>query len=298
MATSLRVSAPSRFLRLRVMSPLGLYPDCSIAVGRNRLLVRDDVIVSLVVALPPETHGLGLEHWSDLEFLALEEVRFLASIALAMRPDHGMVYAYPLPFHLDLARLEEDEGCVVEQAVRHMRAKASDFAARGAVLPPMGGGPPYARHERPLDEILLSSLIQRGSLQDHLLMRGLAALLKADMLWQRREFGEAATMMLFVAMEASFQMVLRTLRASGVSNPSADDAGAFLDQVFNPGISTGPYLAEHYEHRIRSLHPSSRFGVFAFPPLESDDFYQLRITLVSLYVFLIADHVWSDLWHG
>ena len=52
-------------------------------------------------------------------------------------------------------------------------------------------------------------------------MRGLAALLRADMCWQHREIAEAAVIQLYIALDASFQMVLRLLREQGMPNPTA-----------------------------------------------------------------------------
>ena len=77
-------------MRVRIISPLGHYSRHSIAIPGARLLVSDELIVSSVHVEPPEVHGL--EHCFDLEFLALEETRFFAAIALAVHPDDGMAY--------------------------------------------------------------------------------------------------------------------------------------------------------------------------------------------------------------
>ena len=57
-----------------------------------------------------------------------------------------------------------------------------------------------------------AELLRLISLNDHMLMRGLGALLRADVAWQRAELQEAGPIMLYVALEASFQLVLRTFR--------------------------------------------------------------------------------------
>jgi hypothetical protein len=293
------VSKTRSFLRLRLLSPLGRYPDRSISVGGARLLIRDDLAVSIVPTESQELHGVTEEGFSELEFLALEEIRFLTSITLSIRPDHGMIYPYPNPLHVDLDTADFGEDWIFENACKYVRSiRYESFISQGVVFPPLVGGPPYVQHESPIDELLLKELIGAVSLQDHLLMRGLGALLKANMLWQRPEFGEAATMMLHVSLEASCQLVLRALRKKGIINPSAFDPGAFIDEVFNPGTRTGAYFAEYYEDRIKALHPSSRFGVFAFAPLAADGFYDLQHDLVAVYVFLIAGLAWPDLWQG
>lgn len=246
----------------------------------------------------PERHGIdGLKVYSDLEFLALEEIRFFASVTLALRPDRGMIYPYPLYLHLDTENEVAGADWILDQAREAVRAvRLNDFFSRGAVLPPIVGGPSYEFHEEHVDVAVLSAVLNRASLTDHLLMRGLGALLRADMLWRRHEFGEAAAMMLYVALDASFHLVLRALKEKGVGNPSADDAGAFIDQAFNPGIESGPFFTDYYEDRIKTLHPSSRYGIYPFAPLESDGFYDLRSALMSVYVFLICGYVWPNLW--
>ena len=166
------------------------------------------------------------------------------------------------------------------------------------MLPTAVGGPPYQHQQNEVDETLLSHLMSSIALDDHLLMRGLGAFLKASMLWQRTEFAEAATLMLFVALEASFQLVLRLLRSRGISNPSAEDAGNFIDATFNPpGMDAGSYFFESYVGRVKTMHPSSRYGVFPFAPLHADDYMHLRHDLLALFAFLITGHNnCPDLW--
>jgi hypothetical protein len=120
-------------------------------------------------------------------------------------------------------------------------------------------------------------------------MRGLGALLQADMCSQHLEIAEVAVLPLYVALEASFQLVSRLLREQGVSNPTALDAGALVDaEVFNQRHGADNYFGDFYEDRIKTMHPSSRFGVFAVPPLASDDYFFLRHALVEVYHWLIT----------
>lgn len=66
---------------------------------------------------PPHVHGVDdLEHHSDVEFLALEEIRFLAAITMSLRPDHGTIYVYPLPAHWVVIDGSDEE--FVERALR------------------------------------------------------------------------------------------------------------------------------------------------------------------------------------
>ena len=68
----------------------------------------------------------------------------------------------------------------------------SDYDQSGATLPPLLGGPSWSRHPEPLDLARITRLLDGLNLKDWLPLRGLGALLRADMLWQRREFAESA----------------------------------------------------------------------------------------------------------
>jgi len=60
-------------------------------------------------------------------------------------------------------------------------------------------------------------------------------------------------------------------------NPTALDAGALIDaEVFNHRHGPGGYFGDFYEDRIKTMHPSSRFGVFPVPPLGADNYLFLR----------------------
>jgi hypothetical protein len=113
------------------------------------------------------------------------------------------------------------------------------------------------------------------------------------MAFTHQEIAEAGQLLLFVALDASFQLVLRVLRERGLQNPSALDAGALIDEIdgFDPHLRTIGYFEEFYETRIKTMHPSSRFGIFPVAPLEADDFLFLRYGLIGVYHWLITKRV-------
>jgi hypothetical protein len=279
-------------VRIRLLSPLGLYTRDSFSIPGARLLSRDDLVVSAVEIAPEITHGLGSEHSSELEILALEEIRFLTALELSVHPNDGLMFVYPLHSHFDVV-LGLDDDVVLDLAREHAQRVAGDrWLRRGVELPAAAGGPPYEWREEGINLTLVAELVSKASLTDHLLMRGLGTLLKASMAWQHWPIAETALAMLFIALEASLEIILRTLRAQGMSEPKARDAGLYLDEVFNPGIDTDGYFKEFYDIRNKFTHPSSRqFGVFAIAPLAADDFYFLRDGLVEVFGFLITGRV-------
>jgi hypothetical protein len=278
---------PPKPVRVRIFSPLGHYPRHPIAIPGARLLVSDELIVSCVHVEPPEVHGL--EHSFELEYLALEETRFLAGIALAVHPDNGTAFTYPLYDHVDVASGLNDDALI--EAAQQLAARIFDHSewSRRTVPPPACGGPAYQWREAGVNVDNVRNVVCAAQLNDHLLMRGLGALLRANMCWHHLEIADAGALQLYVALDASFQMILRLLREQGVSNPTGLDAGAFVDaEVFNQRHGPGSYFEDFYEDRIKTMHPSSRFGVFATPPIYADDYYFLRYALVEVYHWLIT----------
>jgi hypothetical protein len=134
------------------------------------------------------------------------------------------------------------------------------------------------------------------SLENHILMRGVQALIKADMLSYHHEFQEEATIATFIALDASFEMVIRHLRASGIKNPGSREAGDWLNRTFDEplGLSGGAgmrYFEEFYDQRIQTIHPGSRFGDAPYAPVMVDDWVHLRMTLPQVFGYLlIAEH--------
>ena len=127
---------------VRAFSPLGFYPQHSIAIPGARLLISDELIMSAVHIEPPDAHGLDDEYFSNLEFLALEETRFLAGIALAVHPNDGMAYTYPLHEHVRVDFGLDDDNALIE-AARQLAVRISERGRwrQSAVLPQLAAGP-------------------------------------------------------------------------------------------------------------------------------------------------------------
>jgi hypothetical protein len=184
--------------------------------------------------------------------------------------------------------LDDDE---VIEAAQQLATRIFDHSdwSRRTVPPPACGGPAYQWREAGVNVDNVLNVVCATQLNDHLLMRGLGALLRADMCWQHIEIADAAALQLYVALDASFQMILRLFREQGVSNPTALDAGGLVNaEVFNQRHGPGSYFEDFYEDRIKTMHPSSRFGMFATPPVDADDYYFLRYALVEVYHWLIT----------
>lgn len=127
---------------------------------------------------------------------------------------------------------------------------------------------------------------------DHVLLRGIQALIKSDMLATHEEFMEEATTATFIAMEASFQLVRRHLQTIGTPNPSSADAGKWVYETFDEPMGVWAsegmrYFDEFYDQRIQTVHPASRFGDIPYAPVMVDDWIHLRETLPRIFAYLV-----------
>lgn len=274
-------------LRIRLLSNIGFYPRGDIQGPKGTYYLDEQLAFIAVRTDEQRAHN----YWSEVTLLAFEEIRFLSAILLSMRPDRGVLHIYPSGAHI--VDVTPDFSVLYEQA-KQFASKVADYRSTTSI--PISGGAPYRISTQEIDRKLYNRLVTRISVRDHLMLRGLSAILKADMLQVHREFGEEAQSLLYVAMEAAFQLTLRILRESGVQNPSALDAGQFLYSTFPNEQPGRRFFEDYYDDRIKAFHPHSRFGTFAFPPMNAGDFYGLRAGLISMFQFLITKEQWYTLW--
>lgn len=104
-----------------------------------------------------------------------------------------------------------------------------------------------------------------------------------------RAFFDTACLEIYVALEATLEIILERLRKSGNPNPSNRDASDYLLTASNETYRLERYYSAFYDDRIKAIHPNSRFGLARFTPLYVDDLYMLYNDLVRNFEFLITD---------
>jgi len=277
-------SKRGRSCRIRLLSNMGFYPRGRVE-GSKGVYQLDDELGFIAV---PTEERRAHKYWSEVTFLGFEEIRFLSALLLSMRPDHGVLQIYPGGAHVIRS--------VSDASMLQKHAKRLSLKYRNVSTPISGGRPYQISGYQTIDDKRYKKLVARISVRDYLLLRGLSAILKADMLEVHQEFREEAQSLRFVAMEVAFQLTLRALKENGVQNPSALDAGEFLFSNFPnepPGVR---FFEDYYDDRIKTFHPHSRHSTFAFPPLNASDSYSLRAGLICLFQFLITGEIWYTLW--
>ena len=278
----------------RLLSPAGLYPSRVAFRTPEAAIVVTPGVIALVTRFSPVPPPEEYFH-SEVEFLSAFEVRALAATILSRRHETGAMSLYPvvanyvdLNANLDLSKVSVLRGLLGGLLLR----LAEDRRQSAAHVPPCSAGQPYDFNEySEIDRRRFGQLLRTIDVEDHLLIRGLGALIEAGMLSCHQEFLEHACMALWVSLDASFRILLREMRKSGYVNPTAKDAGEFLDDVFDNEYDSGGFFADFYEERMKTIHPESRFGVYPAAPLNFDEYYQLEASLRPLYEFLITGHV-------
>lgn len=283
---------PKSQFRVTFFKPAGVYPLGCIRTAHSAIWI-DQEIAFMVARCTPWAENLP---YSDVVLLNPEEIRLLGSIMMTERFDGGQRSSFWVvpKIHLYIgdgfdAKKFSSIVWLKKQIILRIQQGLLDYDKSWAFGWAAGIGGGFPRDW--LDFSDQASYWKRISIYDSVLMRGVYSLIKSDMLALIPEFREEATFSTFVALDASFEMVLRHLRKKGVSSPTSRDAGEWLYQTFDKSLGltyeVSRYFEVFYERRVQSLHPASRYGDIPYAPLEWDDYSHLRSVLPGLFGYLV-----------
>jgi len=275
----------------------GAYPRGTFAMPTGLLLADDDIVFAVTYGRRWQA-SLDNLPYSEVDWLEPELVRLLGALMMTEQFPEGIrCRFYPIPHG---GRVIDEESFDLTQpgvadAVKSALLSAPplrDVVAIEECRKPVGWkqGFLFETNELSIEEF---PAYWRGiSTVDHVLLRGVQALIKSDMLATHHEFMEEATMAAFIAMEASFQLVRRHLQAGGNPNPSSGDAGRWLYETFDQPMGTLAskgmrYFEAFYDQRIQTVHPASRFGDVPYAPIMVDDWMHLRQALPGIFAYLV-----------
>lgn len=287
----------SEVIRVRLFSHRGMYPYGQIALPKG-FFHADESIATLVTKGFSWTHYFEESSFDEFGWSFPEEIRLMGSMVMCERQDEPTPILYPLQeptLLLDPATVD-----LSSSLGRNAIVDLIKDVGRWPLRTHIANGFTQKAEERistfdptRLELERLESTWERLRPTDFVLLRGLSALIKSDMLSQHPEFGAEALMSLYVALECSFQLVLQRLREDGNPSPSASDAARWLHDTFDshfdfdPPDSSYKYFEEFYQGRITAFHPRNRFGDFPFPPNFWDDLIHLRRSLPGIFAFLL-----------
>lgn len=282
--------------RVTLFRPLGMYPRGTICTPKGLFYADEEIVFA--VTHGPTWWGMGDDlPYSEVDWMEPELVRLLGAMVLAEQSDGMRPRFYPL----------SHGGFVVNEQAMNLADPRIATAVKKALLNTVNNrmwkhvqaiwshciGREFVLFDRAeLDVEQVPALWNAIRSDNHLLMRGVQALIKSDMLGAHPEFQEEGAIATFIALDASFQMVLHLLRASGNSNPSAKDAGVWLYETFDKlsDVHTAAdikYYEEFYDSRVKTVHPGSRFGDMPYAPVMVDDRFHLRGSLPGVFAYLV-----------
>ncbi|GAA0888305.1 hypothetical protein GCM10009121_11860 [Rhodanobacter soli] len=286
-----------------IFNTLGQYPEGTHMVPGGVFHADPELVFSVVWGGSWQRLDAELPY-SELRGLSPDCLRLVAALMLCERRGERRCNFYPETEHrrrLDTRRLRLDRAEVVGEIRQFLLEDLSNCTDS------QGGRLPY-KPSRKYDlfdpsQLLLDRLLEFWEAfnpPDYLVLRGMHALMKADMLACHREFQEEATIACFIALDASFSKIQQELVNDGARNPSAHDVAKWVHAHFNEafGIATpGPedkYFGDLYEQRVMTLHPSSRYGETPVAPILYGDYMWLRRDLREVFAYLITRHHGPD----
>lgn len=276
-------------VHVTMMSPLGWYPNQTMVFEEAALVIANDFCFT-VLRITEEQRG-----FSEVDALSPIEIPFLASLLLSRS-------ALPYPYGgvaLEAERVEELTVECLQECREHLVTQIEEWKshwqstdwgwASSIHTPPLLGGHSYDFVAVPgeVTKILREHYVKLSSAEP-VMLRGLGALLKAQMAWKHGEFTDAACMYLWISLDAAHSLTLQKLRHSGVNNPSSKDASAHFNTIAGYETPWDKFFEDDYENRIRFMHPDNRFGAEIRPQLLADDYLELNDVLIPYFTYLLT----------
>lgn len=294
--TKARIARQEKRYVVRVFHPRGQYPRGSLSLP-EALYFADDEIAFCVTHTMRWVPGDVEAPYTEMDWVTPDELRLISSVLLCEMESEGRILFYPVHHYspivnrqkLDLTRPDTIQALklLVLDGLRK-----PEFGYNSETLNQCLRWRYSLIDEAQADLTRQADYWRRINPADLLLLRGLSALIKADMLSRYSEFFEEATICCFISLEASFRLILKRLASGGVRDPGSKDAAHWLHEHFDShtghAAPLGRYFEEFYDQRVMTLHPSSRFGDFAYAPLAHDDYYHLRGSLRSIFGYLVS----------
>lgn len=294
--------------RVMVFTPRGQYPEGTYFVENGFFHADSELAFSLVKSESWGHSDPDIPH-SDFDWAAPHELRLMASLVLCEKRFGPLIMFYPVVSYspcLDKLEVDvrapetvADVRALLLQRIRNATRRGND----GLLYNQFNGSyelVPCNEFNMERLEVIWSSL----TTSRYVALRAVRALIKSDMLSKHYEFLEEAVISTYIAMEASFSLVLRRLAMEGCENPNAHEAARWLHRHFDshfgmdmPG-SASKYFGEFYIERIMALHPASRFGDLPFSPMMRSDLFHLRRALREIVAYLVTGSHSSDFYES
>ena len=220
---------------MRLMSPIGVYPQQNFTSPSCCLAVADEFCFSIVRLQDEWKHG----SFSEIDSLLPIEIPLLSAFLLATDEDDRYFELYPT--HQTIYLRSRPEQAISEEVMAEAREWFRAYLGRGkleseladvAHRPPLIGGSKYELVESSKRDAARIAILQLLEKADPVTLRGLSSLIKANMAWNHRELNEAACISLWISLDAIHSLILQRLKAQGNRDPKSKDASDYIAAVY------------------------------------------------------------------
>lgn len=284
--------------RLRPFSFLGCYPTPDIEIGTDILFRSGQTLFSCTKNRKIERYSQsGVDQPAfELDNWTVQEVRFFASLYIG-NGEASTIRLYPLPISRDL-EVESPDAVLEDGSLLRplLEATSSDnyFMAgnHGLQAQRLNEYQFWEWNDCRLTQA--SKFWRHFDQEDAVMIRGLHALLKSEMLFSHFQFRDASLAFAHIALDAAYSMVLRRLREAGFPNPTSAQAQAYLDDLWGVPRTNGKFFEDYYVDRVRNFHTDSRYGAESIPFFSIDDILDLNAALKGVFYLLATGEMHEE----
>jgi hypothetical protein len=238
----------------------------------------------------PDQPAFELDNWT------VQEVRFLSAIYIGNGESSG-VRLYPIPIFRDIEEQSVDavveDGTLLKPLLTSAATDDYFVAGNHGLLPhKLDQYQIFEWDDRRLEQA--TAFFSAADVDDPLLVRGLHALLKSEMLFNHFQFRDASLASSHIALDAAYSMILRRLKALGAKNPSSHDAQAYMDELYGVPGTQRKFFEDYYSDRVRNFHTDSRYGAEPIPFFSIDDIWDLNAALKGLFYRLVTGEMHDE----
>lgn len=286
-------------VRVRPLSFMGSYPEPDIRIGRDLLLrsghtlflcTKNRAVKNFFGKSGPDQPAFELDNWT------IQEVRFLAALYIG-NGESSAVRLYPLPIFRDLDVKSVDavveNGTLLKPLLTSAATEDYFMAGNHGLLPHRWDEyETFEWEDRRLEQAM--AFYRAFDVDDPLLVRGLHALLKSEMLFKHFQFRDASLASSHIALDAAFSMILRRLKAMGAKNPHSLDAQAYVDELYGVPHTKRHFFEDYHADRVRNFHTDSKYGAEPIPSFSIDDIWHLNADLKGLFYRLVTGELHDE----
>lgn len=284
--------------RLRPFSFLGSYPTPDIELGSDMLFRCGHILFSCTKNRKIEKYGRRVvdQPAFELDNWTVQEVRFFASLYIG-NGEASSIRLYPLPISRDL-EIDSPDAVLEDGSLLRplLEATTSDkyFMAgnHGLLAQRLDEYQFWDWDDRRLAQA--SKFWRCFDQEDAVMIRGLHALLKSEMLFSHFQFRDASLASAHIALDAAYSIVLRRLREAGRPNPTSTQAQAYLDDLWGVPRTNRKFFEDYYIDRVRNFHTDSRYGAEPVPFFSIDDIWHLNAALKGVFYLLATGEMHDE----